>query len=387
MRARRPPRTLLVLAPYLAKQWHPSKNRDLTPGLITVGADVKVWWQCPANPRHQWKARPQQRIVRPECPVCSPELFSRGKTVADVAPQLIPEWHPLKNVSRTPDTVLARSHRRVWWKCLAGPDHEWDTMVRDRAVDGASCPFCTGHRLSVTNSLAARFPDLAADWHPTKNGHLGPTAVSPGSQRKAWWRCRVNAVHEWEATVSHRRRNFLGGRGHGCPYCSHHRVVPSTSLSVLRPDLAGQWHPTKNGRLTPDDVTARSTQLVWWKCDVGPDHEWQMKPDQRAHGRSAHCPFCANRRLSVTNSIAARAPALAQDWHPSLNGKVTPAQVIATVQKQKFWWRCSRGHAWESNVYNRFVLGRGCPHCKLRSPPVATTYKKRRRVLLPADFE
>jgi hypothetical protein len=45
---------------------------------------------------------------------------------------------------------------------------------------------------------------------------------------------------------------------------------------LLRPilRLAKQWHPTKNGKLTPSDVGAGSTKKVWWKCNKGDDHEW-----------------------------------------------------------------------------------------------------------------
>ena len=36
------------------------------------------------------------------------------------------------------------------------------------------------------------------------------------------------------------------------------------SLAETHPDLAAQWHPTKNGELTPYDVTAGTDKSVWW---------------------------------------------------------------------------------------------------------------------------
>ena len=47
----------------------------------------------------------------------------------------------------------------------------------------------------------------------------------------------------------------------------------SYSLHVLRPDLAKEWHPTKNGSLSPKDVTPESQMEVWWLCENG--HWWQ----------------------------------------------------------------------------------------------------------------
>ena len=36
-------------------------------------------------------------------------------------------------------------------------------------------------------------------------------------------------------------------------------------LSVTHPDLAKEWHPTKNGELTPNDVTAGSDKKNYVK--------------------------------------------------------------------------------------------------------------------------
>ena len=48
-------------------------------------------------------------------------------------------------------------------------------------------------------------------------------------------------------------------------------VAPTNSLSFKNPKLASEWHPTKNGNLTPSDVTLASPKKVWWKCSKGND--------------------------------------------------------------------------------------------------------------------
>src|SRR5207253_1198304 len=50
----------------------------------------------------------------------------------------------------------------------------------------------------------ARFPDLVAQWHPTRNGTLLPADVNAGSHRKVWWRCPNGPDHEWCASVKTR---------------------------------------------------------------------------------------------------------------------------------------------------------------------------------------
>jgi len=38
--------------------------------------------------------------------------------------------------------------------------------------------------LSPEYNLAVKFPEVAAQWHPTKNGDLTPENVTPGSPKK-----------------------------------------------------------------------------------------------------------------------------------------------------------------------------------------------------------
>jgi hypothetical protein len=67
------------------------------------------------------------------------------------------------------------------------------------------------------------------------------------------------------------------------------------SLAVTHPDLAAQWHPTKNGDLTPFDVVAGTGKKIWWKCPNGSDHEWKASGNSRV--RPVGCPFCAGHRV------------------------------------------------------------------------------------------
>src|SRR5262249_9364319 len=161
------------------------------------------------------------------------------------------------------------SGKRIWWKCPAAGDHEWQASVSDR-THGYGCPFCAGRRVTKSNSLATARPDLAKDWHPTKNGDLTPWEVTAGSGKKVWWKCPAAEDHQWEAQVVSRTH-----MGSGCPCCENLKAVKSNGLVTTHPDLANQWHPTKNGSLTPEDVVAASPRKVWWKCPVVDDHEWQ----------------------------------------------------------------------------------------------------------------
>ena len=129
------------------------------------------------------------------------------------------------------------------------------------------------------------------------------------------------------------------------------------------PRLLEQWHPSKNDDLFPDEVSYGSKKRIWWVCPKGPDHVWRAAPHDRT-GRKRGCPFCANRAVSVTNSLASLAPTVAREWHPTKNGGLTAARVVAKSHRSA-WWRCASdaSHVWRARIANRWWNDAGCPFC------------------------
>lgn len=98
---------------------------------------------------------------------------------------------------------------------------------------------------------------------------------------------------------------------------------------------------------------------MWWQDEYG--HEWQSTVNNRSYGTG--CPYCSNTRvLAGFNDLASQRPAIAMDWHPTLNGDRRPDQV-APQSGQKAWWQCSDGHDYRMTVGNRTAGGQGCPTC------------------------
>ena len=157
--------------------------------------------------------------------------------------ELLEQWDPA-NLPATPQNVTYGTRDEYWWQCEKG--HRWQAPVKSR-TSGRGCPYCSTRRLQPgVNDFATRFPDIAAQWHPTKNGAFQPDQVAPGSHRKAWWRCE--AGHEWQASVTSRTSG-----GSGCPVCAGRLVLPGVNdFASAFPALAAQWHPTKNNALRPE---------------------------------------------------------------------------------------------------------------------------------------
>ena len=339
---------LLTQNPKLAAQWHPTKNGELTPDHVAVHSGKKFWWLGKCN--HEWQATVLNRNKGSGCPYCSGKRVLKGfNDLATRNPELASEWHPTKNNGLSPTAVTASSGKKVWWQCPNG--HEWQATIADRN-DGHGCPYCSGKRvLKGYNDLATKNPELAKEWHPVKNGDLTPDTVTAGSREKVWWQCSKG--HEWQAVISSR------SKGISCPYCSRKKAIKCfNDLNTINPELASEWHPTKNGGLTPDMVMPGSGKKVWWQCSK--KHEWQATIKNRSKGNG--CPYCSgSRTLKGFNDLATMNPVLASEWHPTKNNGLTPDMVTAHSGK-KVWWLCKCGHEWQARIADR-SKGHGCPRC------------------------
>ena len=335
----------------LLQQWHGTKNEDLTPDAVSCGSHKMVWWKCAQG--HEWQSPPYSRVGRSSgCPYCAGKRPSPGRDLASLYPYLSTQWHAEKNAPLTPAQVLPGSHKRVWWRCEQG--HEWSASVKSR-TGGSGCPICAHKETDVgCNDLQTCAPQLAAQWHPTKNGPLRPDQISAGSGRRVWWRCEQG--HEWRAAV------YARTAGKNCPACAGKTVVPGQNdLETCAPQLAAQWHSEKNAPLRPDQVSESPNRRVWWHCERG--HEWQSSVASRAVKLSG-CPYCSGHKvLSGFNDLQTVAPLVAAQWHPTKNGSLTPT-MLTSGSSRKVWWRCSDGHEWKAVVYSRTGARQsGCPVC------------------------
>lgn len=341
---------LFTVNPVLAAEWHPTKNGDLTPDTVTAHSNKKVWWRCSKG--HEWQEIINNRIHNHNCPYCSGHKVWPGfNDLTTTHPELAAQWHPALNEELSPHNVNSGSQKKVWWICEKG--HEWQAVIKSRS-SGSGCPYCSGRRaIPGETDIATTHPELAKEWHPTKNVELAPQMVMAGSRKVVWWICENG--HEWKTTINYRLR------GYGCPYCSNKRVLPGVNdLATTNPELAAQWHPTKNGALTPDTVKAGSDIKVWWLGKCG--HEWEAVIHNRSCGSG--CPTCSKRLKSGVNDLGHLQPELATEWHPTKNGDLTPQNVTAQSHK-KVWWLGSCGHDWQAKISDR-SRGSGCPTCARR---------------------
>jgi hypothetical protein len=270
-------------------------------------------------------------------------------------PQVAAQWHPTKNGDTTPRDITAGSGKKAWWLCPVGPDHEWEATISSRTAPAkqSGCAVCAGRKVAHSTSLAALYPAVAAEWHPTRNSDKTPQEVTPYVTRRVWWQCRRQ--HEWFASIASRTRG-----GTGCPSCAGRVAIPGESdLATTHPHLVTEWHPTKNGEKNPHNTKAGSNAAIWWQCSES--HEWKATPNNRTVMTSG-CPYCAGQRpIPGVNDLATTHPHLAAQWHPTKNGTLKPVHIMGGTDR-KVWWVCHLNHEWSAPPFNR-IKGVGCPVC------------------------
>lgn len=140
-----------------------------------------------------------------------------GESLLERCPEVAAELHPVLNGSVQASQIRVGSADRFWWLCsVCG--HEWRTSASKRTWRGPrnqtprGCPRCrkkaAGRRLStpaVGQSLATRYPAVAAEWHPDRNGQVRAQDVFPGSNIPRWWRCECGS--EWQQSPNKRARS------------------------------------------------------------------------------------------------------------------------------------------------------------------------------------
>ncbi len=193
-------------------------------------------------------------------------------------------------------------------------------------------------------------PAVAVYWDTAKNA-LTPGQVTAHSSIRPHWLC-PSCGNIWQAPIRSKVRDRSG-----CPKCSSkHKIVGR------KPTLTQSQHPAmmefdfvrnQKAGLDPDSITAGSQNMVHWICTNCPKrqpHLFMATPKNRI-GLNSGCPYCANKKACICNSLQSLYPALAAEYDSAKNG-VGPEHVWPGSKKKAFWKDAS-GHTWQQSPQQR----------------------------------
>lgn len=203
------------------------------------------------------------------------------------------------------------------------------------------------------NSIAIMCPEIKRFWDYKRNGKIIPEQIPHASNKKVFLKCELG--HQWEVVVS----NF---KAHPwCPYCSGRRVLKGfNDLFTTNPELEALW--SDKNTIDPTTVKSGCNSKALWICpECGGEYDMSINDKTNSQG----CPYCSGHRvLKGFNDLASCAPEIAIDWDYKKNAPLKPDEVTKGSNK-RVWWKCHKcSYEWDSKVYNRGILKRGCPVCR-----------------------
>ena len=342
--------------------WYSNNEIGLDPSVLTHGSNKKAWWTCKSG--HKWQASICTRTSGHGCPKCAKIYLGNknatpnvGESLNDLFPEIAKEWNYNKN-KELPTQVCAKSNKKVWWTCsVCG--HEWESIISDR-VSHRGCPICSRTmRTSEPERIVyfyikkyfddaiwsykhEQLRDLEIDiyipshnigieydgqaLHKNTNKDLCKDKICddlniqlirirepncPDYQTPA---NLIKLTDLNRATLTNEILNILIRLGIFNPDINiEHDKEQIDDLIVYRrienslakrfPEVAMEWNYERNGKLTPENVTGRSSKKVWWKCFAF-GHEWESTVANRTKGNM--CPECSKAKLSAKYSKQVR---------------------------------------------------------------------------------
>lgn len=415
---------LTATHPKAKNYWLFSKNNLLTPDLFSQYACQRVWWKCP-DCGCEWEEKIKNQVKKLAwCPHCKKGI----RDLASFFPELVKEWHKTKNIDN-PERVSYASNKYAWWKC-SKCNYEWKAKISNRSILKRGCPCCSEPAQVVVpgiNDLKTKFPHIAKEWHPSKNGHWLPENFAGGASKKVWWQCPLG--HEYQATIGHRTAQ----NGTGCPMCYSGRQTSFAEQAVffyikqLYPDAISRHKSDFLGKFELDVYIPSIKYAIeydgeaWHKQNkierekrkyqickehgitlirmreqmpesgeevadriVGMKNLYEHKnlefalrqllmllnlynpiPDNLINLKRDRFKILEYKKSEISNSLVSVRPDIAMEWHPTKNGNLQPS-MFSCGSDHKVWWVCPKcTYEYQSNISHRTnkKIPTGCPIC------------------------
>ena len=309
--------------------------------------DSRRWLKWICNICHgEYGAYVKEIVNGKECPFCSDKYPLPGfNTLAVKHPNIAAIWSDKNEISA--DETLVNGNYAIWTCPVCHGNY--NAPIKD-VVDGkANCPYCNGRKvLPGFNSLAAKYPDIAAMW--SDKNQFSADQILPNTTM-AFWTCPT-CHGDYPARIN----KVINGKVE-CPYCNNKKVLPGfNSLAVKYPDIANMWS-TQN-KLSADQVLS-NVNYALWTCPTC-HGDYSARIIEVVNGET-NCPYCNNRKLLPGfNSLAVKHPDIAKMW--SKQNWLSADQVLPNTNMAT--WTCPTCHGDYSARIIEVINGEAeCPYC------------------------
>ena len=340
--------------PELLDEWDFERN-ELSPEEVTSGSMKPVWWICKKG--HRWKTAVAYRCRGTGCPKCSEErqVSFPEKTILYYIKKKYPDFE-----ANYRDTWTSIYELDMYWE-KQKIAIEYDGVYGHSKENGIARDIrknriCSENGVTLFRIREHGCPstnDTSIDYILNKENDLKPAIYFLLDEIQK--RCNENGKclkTDLDIDIS---------RDAGDIFSLIEYSEKQNSLANRAPQIASMWHPRKNGKLEPENVSIMSSKVVWWLGTCG--HEWRSPIAYEVS--SGLCPYCSGKRILVGfNDLQTTNSAVAGEWDYEKNAPLTPFEVTAGSGK-KVWWKCNKNHSWQASIVSR-NRGNGCPICANR---------------------
>lgn len=353
--------------PAIAKQWHPTKNGDITPFDVTDHTGEKYWWLCEVC-GNEWQSSVAHRTDGRGCPACSKRAAAklyqnRAAKTNSLAHNIdkypwIAEWSE-RNAPLTIDKVALNTHRKMWWKC-AKCGHEFLQAPHTKAR-GCGCPQCFGsYQTSEPEQVFAFYlkqcvHDIQTGYHDSEwDNQYNIDIYSPS----------LKLAIEYDGALTHKESQY------DIPKGEFLQSIGVTLLRIREPGCPilndGSVHfscAKCNIDLTPVANTLQEV-LVWLE-----NHQYITSIPSVDLYRDYNAILEPLRYKKEQKSIPVTHPEIMKDWDYERN--TLDPTLVNHQSNMSAWWKCSKcGAVFQKNIHT-YVKCHSCPSCSVRGKPCA----------------
>lgn len=348
---------------HLITEWDYEKNDKDPSDYIGLKSNETVSWVCKLGHSYSAKICSRTGKSHTGCPYCAGKKILEGfNDFASVHPHLLLDWDYESNnsIGIFPNSIGASVDVKVSWICHICK-YKWDTVINNRTNNHHQngCPNCAKQLQTSFSEQAIYyyvkqiFPDAingdrnildgkeldiyipsqkvaieydGCVWHSNKKEHdlkkeklcqeKGITLYRIKEYRKGgitlpnsefiYYHCK----DDYNMLSSIINDIFRSLKVKKLPLIDINKdilIIKKTyysskeekSLSIKYPKIAKEWHPTKNGEITPLMVSASTDDKYWWMCSKC-KYEWYARVSSRTCSNTG-CIVCASKKFGQYN--------------------------------------------------------------------------------------
>ena len=303
---------LKTTAPHLALEWNNEKNFPLTPENVMRGSGKKVWWICPNG--HEYQASVMHRWNGTNCPICR---LGRQTSFAEQALYFyIKKMFP-DAINRALNIIDNRMELDIYIPSIhCAIEYDgffWHSQQKAKKRENKKYLKCLEHGIYLIRIQEVKKNDkltsvvYSGGALPKEDAKSNKTFYIQDNEKKEDLnRLIITVLHE----INLKRYSFtsikkiapfnfnVNVKRDEIKIRKNMQCLQGKPLSETHPNIAQEWHTTKNESLTPAMFSAGSDYRAWWQCSLC-KNEWQTSIGHRVKGTG--CPQCYRDRIKKQN--------------------------------------------------------------------------------------